>query len=156
MAELRLSPADLSRASGLSEKHVRRLLSDDAEAEPRDQTKWALCDALQWAPDSIDRILAGLDPVDADASGEVSRLELLEGRFEEMEAQVTLGLEMIRTQQNDLVKMWRRLEQLQDDARVAVDDRVAALSDAVRRLSAVETELRELRRSQRQDEAGPP
>jgi AraC-like DNA-binding protein len=166
MAELRLSVVDLARTSGLSEKHVRTLLNDGPEQSvPRDQTRWALCDALRWTPDSIDRILDGDEPleVDADESGDVNRLDLLDGRLSEIESVASMSLAQIRTQQAELAKFWRLLEQLQDAVRSSVTDRVVAetqleaADDALRaRLAAVETALAELRRVERPGDAGRP
>jgi AraC-like DNA-binding protein len=166
MAELRLSVVDLARASGLSEKHVRTLLNDGPEQSlPREQTRWALCDALRWTPDSIDRILDGDAPleVDADESGEISRLDQLDGRLSEIEAVAATGLGQLRTQQEDMAKFWKLLERLQDAVRSSVADRVAAetqleaADDVLRaRLAAVETALAALRRVGRPDDAGTP
>jgi AraC-like DNA-binding protein len=166
MAELRLSVVDLARASGLSEKHVRTLLNDGPEQSlPREQTRWALCDALHWTPDSIDRILDGDAPleVDADESGDVSRLDLLDGRLSEIESVASMGLTQIRTQQAELAKFWRLLEQLQDAVRSSVADRVAAEtqlesadSELRVRLAAVETALAGLRQAGRPGDVGRP
>jgi hypothetical protein len=104
MAELRWTPVDLHRASGLSDKHIRTLLNGGDTVVPRNVTLWALCDALGWTTDSIDRILAGEEPVLAfvdDESGEVSRLEALAGRLAEIEAVATAGIEDLRGQQGD-------------------------------------------------------
>lgn len=160
MAELRLSPADLARASGLSEKHVRRLINGDG-TEPRHQTMWAMCDALQWTPDSIDRILDGEDPLDADHSGELSRLDQLDGRMQEMEALATTGLDSIRTQQLEMQKFWRLLERLQGDVLAAIADRTAAdeahraeAAAQAARLRALEIAIAELRQGLHQGDAG--
>jgi AraC-like DNA-binding protein len=164
MAELRLSMVDLARASGLSEKHVRTLLNDGPEQPaPRDQTRWALCDALQWTQDSIDRILDGDEPLESDDSGEVRRLDLLDGRLSEIESVASMGLTQIRTQQAELAKFWRLLEQLQDVGRSSVADRVAAEtqlesadSELRVRLAAVEKALAELRQAGRRGDVGRP
>lgn len=138
MAELRLGVVDLARASGLSEKHVRNLLSNGPEAAaPRAQTRWALCDALQWTPDSIDRILDGFEPIVADDSGDFSRLDVLGARVEELEALQATGLLQYRNQQTEMTKFWTLLQQLRGDLR------------------AVETQLAELRRARGQGDAGP-
>ncbi len=140
MAELRLSNVDLARASGLSEKHVRTLVNDGSDVSvPRDQTRWALCDALQWTPDSLDRILDGDEPVEAgDESGDVSRLDLLDGRLAEIEALATTGLAQLRNQQDEMAKFWRLLRQLEGELR------------------SVEVALVQLREAQRPGDAGPP
>ena len=139
MAELRLSAADLARASGLSEKHVRRLLNGDDITVPRDQTLWALCDALKWTADSIDLILDGGEPVAViDESGEVSRSETLARRLAEIEEVATTGLVTLRNQQVEMGKFWRLLEQLTSDVR------------------AVEAELAELRQAERRGDADRP
>lgn len=120
MADLRMGVVDLARASGLSEKHIRTLLNDGPEvAVPRETTRWALCDALGWTPESIDRILTGQEPgvVDADDSGEVSPLTELAGRVAEIEAQVEENLERIRIQQTEMDKFYRLLRQLEDEVR---------------------------------------
>jgi DNA-binding Xre family transcriptional regulator len=118
MAELRLSVVDLARTSGLSEKHVRTLLNDGPEQSlPRDQTRWALCDALRWTPDSIDRILDGDEPLESDESGEVSRLDRFDGQLAEMQALADSNLERIRAQQEDMAKLWKRLERLEGAVR---------------------------------------
>jgi AraC-like DNA-binding protein len=140
MAELRLSVVDLARASGLSEKHVRTLLNDGPEQSlPRDQTRWALCDALRWTPDSIDRILDGDEPLEAeDASGEVRRLDQIDGRLAEMEALASANLASIRAQTDEMARFWRQFQQLKDDVR------------------AVETALTQLRQAPDQGEPGQP
>jgi len=141
MVEQRLSVADLARASGLSDKHLRTLLNNDGADTPvpRDQTRWALCDALGWTSDSIDRILDGFEPDEAgDESGDVSRLDLLDGRLSEIEALATTGLAQLRNQQDEMAKFWRLLRQLEDDLR------------------AVEAALGQLREAQRPGDVGPP
>lgn len=138
MAELRLGVVDLARASGLSEKHVRTLLNNGPDvAVPRDQTRWALCDALRWTPDSIDRILDGFEPLDVDESGDVSRLDVLDARVEEIEAVQATGLGQLRNQTTEMQKFWKLLEQLRGDVR------------------AVESQLAELRQARGQGDVGP-
>lgn len=140
MAEQRQSVADLARASGLSDKHLRTLLNDNGGdvAVPRPQTLWALCDALHWTPDSLERILAGGEPVDAaDESGEVTRLQQIDGRLQEIEAIATTGLQQMKNQQEELSKFWKILRQVQGDLR------------------AVQSELGELRQARRPGDAGP-
>jgi transcriptional regulator with XRE-family HTH domain len=140
MAEQRLSVADLARASGLSDKHLRTLLNDNGAnvAVPRPQTLWALCDAMRWTPDSLDRILDGGEPLEAaDDTGEVTRLELIDGRLQEIEAMATTALGQMRNQQEELSKFWKILRQVQGDLR------------------AVESALGELRQARRPGDAGP-
>jgi DNA-binding Xre family transcriptional regulator len=150
MAELRLSATELARASRLSEKHVRTLLNGGDVPAPRDQTRWALCDALQWTPESIDRILAGDEPLEVvDNSGEVSRLDLLDGRVSEIEALATAGLDQLANQQKELVKFYRLHERLQGAVRDVEGDLRA-------RLEALEKELEGLRRAAGQGDAGTP
>lgn len=133
MADLRLSAADLARASGLSEKHVRRLLNGDDVAIPRDQTLWALCDALRWTADSIDLILDGGEPIEViDESGEVSLSGSIAQRLAEIEEVATTGLVSMRNQQVEMGKFWRLLEQLTSDVR-AVEADLAELRQADRR-----------------------
>jgi transcriptional regulator with XRE-family HTH domain len=137
MAELRLSVVDLARASGLSEKHVRTLLNDGPEqALPRDQTRWALCDALRWTPDSIDRILDGEEPLESDESGEISRLDQLDGRLSETQERVSRNVEALRNQDREMEKHWKFVQQLASDLR------------------AVEAALQELRQSRPHVEPG--
>ena len=156
MAELRLGVVDLARASGLSEKHVRTLLNDGPSAVPRDQTRWALCDALRWTPDSIDRILDGFEPVDVDDSGDISRLDLIDARLQEIEAVASTGLGQLRNQQLEMEKFYRLHRRLEDEVRVVVADRVAAVAELAARLEAVERALAELRQAQRPDDAAQP
>lgn len=162
MAELRLDVVDLARASGLSEKHVRNLLNGTDVSEPRDKTKWALCDALKWTTDSIDRILDGGEPViaDPDDSGEVSPLERLDGRLTEIESMLMSNLTHIRNQQTEMEKFWRLQRRLEGEVRAAVAQREAVGADlrAVdaqlsERLEEVEKALAELRRASRPDDA---
>lgn len=155
MAELRLGPVELARASGLSEKHIRTLLNDN-DAVPREQTRWALCDALQWTPDSLDRILDGFEPIQvADNSGEISRLDQLDGRLQEIEALVVAGLESDRTQQVEMAKFFRLHEQLKGEVRAAAAQLRGVQTDTRQRLAALETAIEELRRGQRPTDAGP-
>jgi transcriptional regulator with XRE-family HTH domain len=165
MADLRLSATDLARASGLSEKHVRRLINGDDEAAPRNQTLWALCDGLGWSQDSIDRILHGDEPLEADPdeSGEVTRLQQLDGRVEEIEALATGGLEELRNQANELLKFYRRMERLEDTLRSVEADRQSGLAEARstfaelrERLASVESELQGLRQAERQSNGESP
>jgi DNA-binding XRE family transcriptional regulator len=64
MEALRLDQSDLARATGLSEKTIYNVLSTDNGLKRK--TKWALCDALGWTQDSIDRLMAGKEPVPVD------------------------------------------------------------------------------------------
>lgn len=148
MAELRLTPTDVIRASGLSDKHVRTLLNDGPEVSvPRESTRWALCDALQWTQDSIDRILNGEEPVVAvtDDNGEVSPFADLSGRLDEIGAQVSSNLEILRHQDREMEKYWRLQEELQGEVRAAA-----------KRLDAVEKAIAELRRPRRRGGAEKP
>lgn len=151
MADLRMGVVDLARASGLSEKHIRTLLNDGADTVPRDQTRWALCDALGWTPDSIDRILEGLEPVDvtSDNSGDVSPLAELAGRLAEIEALQSTGLETLRAQQEEMVKFFRLHQRLEG----AVGKTEADLRE---RIAKLEKAVQELRRSQRRGDADSP
>lgn len=151
MAELRLTPTDVIRASGLSDKHVRTLLNEHDVSAPRESTRWALCDALQWTPNSIDLILEGGEPVEVsrDESGEVSLLADLAGRLAEIEAMSTTSLEALRTQQGELAKFWRLHQRLEDEVRAADDD-------LRERLQRLETAAQELRRGRRPGDVDSP
>jgi transcriptional regulator with XRE-family HTH domain len=142
MAELRLSIAELARRSGLSDKHLRTLLNGDGDVvTPREQTRWALCDALEWTQDSIDRILDGADPVAVtqDDSGEVSRLDQIDARLMEIEAQAMAATDQRLTQQDELAKFYHLHQRLAGEV-------AAGVADLRSRLDAVETELSALRR----------
>lgn len=56
---------DLARVSGLSKSTIYRL---EKERELSDSALRAISKALGWTPDSAERILAGGDPVDAEAA----------------------------------------------------------------------------------------
>lgn len=88
MAELGMhQQVDLMEASDLSDATVRVFMTGvlrDGRA-PGKASRSKLCDALGWSTDSIDRLLAGQQPVDlVRPSGGVveSRVELLERRVE--------------------------------------------------------------------------
>jgi DNA-binding Xre family transcriptional regulator len=139
MADLRWTAADLHRASGLSDKHIRTLLGNGADTViPRDVTLWKLCDALGWTQDSIDLVLAGDQPVLVDDSGPISRLDDLAGRLAEIEAVAQMGLESVRTQEQEMAKFFRLHQRLED---------------AVRR---VERQLAELRQARQSGDADSP
>lgn len=61
--DLRLTKAELIRRSGISAKTVSRYLAGEPIVR-RDKER-ALCAAVGWSPDSVERILAGGDPVEA-------------------------------------------------------------------------------------------
>lgn len=73
MAQLRLTKAELIRRSGVSDKSLAAYL--DGAPIRRPDKAWALAGALQWTSDSIDRILAGLDPVTLEAMERVLAAE---------------------------------------------------------------------------------
>jgi DNA-binding XRE family transcriptional regulator len=119
MEALRLDQSDLARATGLSEKTIYNVLSTDNGLKRK--TKWALCDALGWTQDSIDRLLAGEEPVlveDPDATpANVRRLPNPVDAIAERISRVE------RTQNEGLETM------------TAVFDRLDALSHQVRQLA---------------------
>jgi DNA-binding XRE family transcriptional regulator len=119
MEALRLDQSDLARATGLSEKTIYNVLSTDNGLKRK--TKWALCDALGWTQDSIDRLLAGEEPVlveDSDATpANVRRLPNPVDAIAERISRVE------RTQNEGLETM------------TAVFDRLDALSHQVRQLA---------------------
>lgn len=57
MSELRLTKAELSRRSGVSEPTLAGYLRG-SPIRRRDK-RWELCLALEWTPDSVDRLLDG-------------------------------------------------------------------------------------------------
>lgn len=61
MTELGLSRGELVRITKLSPPTIRKVVR--AEGGYDDATKYAICDALGWARDSIDRLLAGHSPI---------------------------------------------------------------------------------------------
>lgn len=62
--ELQLTQAEAIRRSGVSDKTLTGYM-DGKPIHRRDKRR-GLCQALGWTPDSIDRILDGLDPLPAD------------------------------------------------------------------------------------------
>jgi transcriptional regulator with XRE-family HTH domain len=162
MEELRLSPAQLARASGLSDKHVRRLLNGDDMTVPRDQTLWALCDALRWTPDSIDRILNGDEPIEAeDETGEFSQTELYARRLSQMEERGDENRSAIAAVSDEQLKLYRQQRRHEGEVADALADLREHLAEVEtgaalvaaelrERLAQLETVVRDLRRS------GPP
>jgi transcriptional regulator with XRE-family HTH domain len=144
MEELRLSAADLARASGLSDKHVRRLLNGDDMTVPRDQTLWALCDALRWTPDSIDRILAGGEPTEVeDESGEISQIELFARWRAEMERRADENRTAIGVQSDEQMKLYRQQKRHEGEVADALADLREHLVEVETAAALVAAELRE-------------
>jgi transcriptional regulator with XRE-family HTH domain len=144
MAELRLSAADLARASGLSDKHVRRLLNGDDMTVPRDQTLWALCDALRWTPHSIDRILAGGEPTEAeDVTGEVSLTELFARRIGQMEERGDENRSAIAAVSDEQMKLYRQQKRHEGAVADALADLREDLAEVETGAALVAAELRE-------------
>lgn len=85
--QMRLSQADLERASGLSDLTIRRIETGQP-IEFRNQTWNKLCDALRWTPESIDLIVDGQEPVVLEPSLPADPLRDLRRRLEELEADV--------------------------------------------------------------------
>lgn len=77
---------DLVERSGLSDATVRVFMTGVLRdgGPPGKASKSKLCDALGWSTDSIDRLLAGEEPVELvrPSVGVESRVELLERRVE--------------------------------------------------------------------------
>src|SRR4051812_21825809 len=72
MTELKLTPTLLKKATGLSGTvldHVRK----GYRKKYGKALKWKVCEALQWSSDSIDRILAGGEPVPVAPAAEEPR-----------------------------------------------------------------------------------
>jgi transcriptional regulator with XRE-family HTH domain len=65
MADLVIDQAELARRADVSDATVRALMRARPRGEPRPNNLRKVSAALGWTPDSIDRILAGDDPVDA-------------------------------------------------------------------------------------------
>lgn len=63
MKQLRLHKAELQRRARISDKTLNGYLRGAPIV--REDKQWALCAALKWSPDSIDRILAGQLPAEA-------------------------------------------------------------------------------------------
>lgn len=92
-AELRLTKAELIRQSGISAKTIDRYLAGEPIVR-RDKER-ALCAAVNWTPDSIERILAGGEPVEASAekaadSSYDERLDRLERELAALRAELGL------------------------------------------------------------------
>lgn len=88
MTDLRYGPTDVKRRGGPSDK----TLAGYIEGAPivRLDAERGLCDALRWQRDSVQRILAGGDPVelpppDPDVDARLSRVESL---LEELRQQI--------------------------------------------------------------------
>lgn len=62
MKVLRIDQAGLARAAGISDATVRGFMNGQPRGIPREPTRWAVCDALGWTQDSIDKILTGGEP----------------------------------------------------------------------------------------------
>jgi len=66
MAELNVDQAEVVRRSGLSDPFVRGIMRGNPRGTPRPKNLRQFAEALAWSPDSIDRLLAGDDPVELD------------------------------------------------------------------------------------------
>jgi len=116
MAALKITPTDLAERTGLSlpglapvRKGYRR--------NYRAQLRWALCAALRWTPDSVDRLLRGEPAVELDA--------------EEPEATPPAGDADVRASVDEaLAAMGASIASLRDQAD-ASDQRIAHLTDAI-------------------------
>lgn len=96
-AELGMKQAELVRASHLSDPTIRRFQRGDTKGTTA-ATRQKLALALGWTPDSIDRLLAGLDarlislpPADlssATASTLLSRLDGLEASIASLQDEI--------------------------------------------------------------------
>lgn len=93
MAALRLTKAELSRRSDISEPTLTGYLR--GEPVRRQDKQWALCDALGWTPESITDLLAGGHPTIANGNGADdlmsftrAEVEAFAGRLERLESSV--------------------------------------------------------------------
>lgn len=95
MDELGLTKAELIRRSGVSQKTLDAYL--DGQPIVRVDKKRGLCEALRWMPNSIDRLLAGEDPVSISAEPSLSELELTERvkALEEQNARIRAALAQV-------------------------------------------------------------
>lgn len=91
MAELGLT----QREAGASSTTVRALLNHHKPIKRRDALT-ALCEALGWTPNSIERILASKEPMLLSPSVDTDRLEALEARFEDLERRLEALIELFR------------------------------------------------------------
>lgn len=96
VVEARLIALGLTqRQAGASPTTIRRLINEYRPIVRRD-ARAALCQALGWAPDAIDRILNGQDPVELIPSDESERLADLEVRFAVLEDRIEKLLDVLR------------------------------------------------------------
>ena len=83
MAEIPIEQAELARKAGVSDPVVRSLMTGRQRAEnPRPGPIRKVSAALGWTPDSIERILAGDEPVTLPAP---ATYRLLEDQIENLE-----------------------------------------------------------------------
>jgi transcriptional regulator with XRE-family HTH domain len=91
MNELQWNQADLVRESGYNENSLSYLLRGDPRGQPNEKSRWKLCRALGWTPDSIDRILEGGKPILLDVTPRAAApLSLAEAGTEELLRQAQL------------------------------------------------------------------
>jgi uncharacterized protein (DUF2237 family) len=80
-----------------------------------------LCDALRWRHDAIDRLLAGLEPIEAapNHGGEVVPLRAgtLDERMDQLEQQANEGFDLVAFHAEQLDELSRRLVQLEEQVR---------------------------------------
>lgn len=95
--EARMHESGLTqKQAGVSPLTLRRLVKEHQPIVRR-EARAALCEALGWTPDSIDKILAGDEPTGLMPTESMERLEELERRFDELAQKVEALLLVLRT-----------------------------------------------------------
>jgi hypothetical protein len=74
-------------ATGLTRQGLQPLLRGEVKGY-QDRLKIPVCRALGWTPDSIDRLLAGDDPIELDEDEHVAPEKSLVSRLDELETEV--------------------------------------------------------------------
>lgn len=84
-----MTQSELAAAAGISEATIR-VLETSRRTSYQPGTLHDVARALHWTPDSIDRILSGLDPIPVDQAtdSEADRLAVLEAKLPRLEAEL--------------------------------------------------------------------
>jgi hypothetical protein len=125
MDELAWDQATLVRVSGLSDPFVRGMMNGTPRGSPRPANLRRLAIGLGWTPDSIDRLLAGEDPVE---NG--TQLPNHTDPQADLIARMERFMAFAQERRADIDQMLARIERLQDTAVQAVNA-VADLGEAV-------------------------
>lgn len=140
MKALGMSQTDLARASGLSAESVRPIMKG-IPGNYRGTTLSKISKALRWSADSIERLLAGLDPIDTVESIAIDRpRRVIEVRWPDD----TVSSARVDDEQQ-LTELYQRMMPTQAEALEAAIDVEFASEETAVHVSASGVDLDELR-----------